>query len=122
MKTIPVDQTNTTPEYRKGLIRLFYKNNRLATKKQGVEFLSENYPNIKPGGHRGMIQRIYPKGEAPWDVISKRCPCCKETVVGLEACLKKFCVRVEGSQLQSWCNDCRTKATKAKKKKNGATS
>jgi hypothetical protein len=98
-------------EERKKFVRAFVKAHPLEP--HGARLyaaLSEKYPGITSGGHRGMVGRMYEDGK-PWE-ITKSCPnvdkgTCTTVAASMVDALEMFGVRCKGRNLQSYCKKCR---------------
>lgn len=96
---------------RKKVIEDFFTNAPAATKADAVRFLSKHYPDLTGGAHRGMLQRMWDKGEEPWNrYTDKLCPKCEEVLAqNNEEAQELFGTRKSGGKIipQSWCRSCR---------------
>lgn len=102
---------------RKKAVRRWVEDNPRATKKECQAWMYETWPGITGGGHRGMLNRMYPNGESPWDADGNPiappedkmafCPKCQKEARGHEEITKLFGWRYKGKTPQSWCKECR---------------
>lgn len=105
---------------RKEKVRQWVADNPQATKKECQAWMYETWPSITGGGHRGMLNRMYPNGESPWDAdgnpiepqvddetLTARCPKCAKEARGHDEITERFGWRYAGKTPQSWCKECR---------------
>jgi len=119
------DHSEGNVEERKQFIRDFIKKNLLETSGAALyQAIIDRYPDITPGGHRGMVGRMYP--DKPWD-IEKECPniekgTCepKTKAIGMAQALELFGHRMKKTQLQSYCRDCRNRHRREQRAKRKA--
>lgn len=104
---------------RKEAVRQWVADNPGASKKECLAWMYETWPGITRGGHRGMLNRMYPAEESPWGEDGEpltpvkeeppvaSCPRCGALAAGHDQITERFGWRFEGKKAQSWCKGCR---------------
>lgn len=101
---VTAERAELTPDDRRALIAEEYARFPHMTKKMLVDYLEEACPNVSRGGHRGLIQRLFP--DKPWRTVQHTCPKCKNITISADKLADEHGYR-QGHRLQSYCGSCR---------------
>ena len=110
-------EETSSPTYRKDFIKCWLHANPEVSREEASDLydaLCNKFPNMTRGGHRAMVGRL-----KPWESVKHECPCCGESIVGIQKIkdtiglrLMTYETKTKGVQkkvyFQSYCRTCIT--------------